>query len=373
MFIDNDQEFNSLLKKLLSKDVVALDTEFHWTKTYSPIPALLQIADDEDVYLVDLPLVKDYKLFKELLEKPEIVKLFHSCDQDMLLIDLMCGARPTSLFDTQLAAAVCGDTDNLHSYAKLVKLYLDIELSKGCQRSDWLARPLSEKQLRYAEADVTHLYKLYPILKEKLETLNRLDWVYEDTSIYAGDDFYTPLPDRDIYRKIKGCGRLKRRNIAIVREVAEWREKQARKIDRRPRRVLSDKALLDMATKKPANPQALAKVYDIGSFTVQKNGTELLRLVEVALKLDENNLPPAIGGTAPSKEEEKVEKLLFQVLAEISEECKIAETVLSSRANLRSAVYRFFKRGEIKLDFLNNWRSELLAEKLTETLQNSKK
>ena len=373
MLIDNDQEFNSLLNKLLSKEVVALDTEFHWTKTYAPIPALLQIADDEGVYLVDLTLIKDYTLFKELLEKEKIVKLFHSCDQDMLILDHMCGARTTSIFDTQLAAAICGDTDNLHSYAKVVKLYLDTELSKGAQRSDWLARPLTDTQLKYAEADVTYLYRLYPILKEKLEKLNRLDWLYEDTSIYAGDDFYTPLPDREIYRKIKGCGRLKRRNIAIVREVAEWREKQARRIDRRPRRVLSDKALLDMATKKPANPQALVKVYDIGSFTVQKNGTELLRLIDVALKLDENDLPSAIAGTAPSKEEEKIEKLLFKVLAEVSEETKIAETVLASRSNLRSTVYRFFKRGEVKLDFLNTWRSELLAEKLTETLQNSKK
>ncbi|MEO1794260.1 MAG: ribonuclease D, partial [Pseudomonadota bacterium] len=230
--------------RLAAHPFVTVDTEFLRESTYWPVLCLIQLASAEEALIVD-PLADGIDLapFYELMSAASTTKVFHAARQDVEIVHHQAGIIPAPLFDTQVAAMVCGFGDSI-SYVNLVRTVTNIGLDKGARFTDWSRRPLSEKQLSYALADVTHLRDVYLYLVARLEETGRAGWLAEEMAVLTNPDTYLTKPE-DAWRRLK----LKvkdRRALAILMELAAWREAQAQSQNVPRNRVLKDDALYDI-------------------------------------------------------------------------------------------------------------------------------
>ncbi|WP_298918663.1 ribonuclease D [uncultured Algimonas sp.] len=243
-------------------DFVCLDTEFMRETTFYSILCLIQMATPDDEVIVD-PLAEGLDLapFVDLLMDDQLVKVMHAARQDMEIFYELCGKTvPGPIFDTQVAAMAAGFGDSV-GYGGLVKGRLGINLDKGARFTDWSRRPLSDKQLSYALADVTHLRDLFPDLVDELEDAGRLPWVMEEMAPQMEEDLYAFDPE-DAWQRLK-VRNPRKPYLAALRAAAAWREEQAIERDVPRRRVLKDDALYDLATQKPRDLDALGRLRGI--------------------------------------------------------------------------------------------------------------
>jgi len=259
--------------------------------TFYSILCLIQLATPDDEVIVD-PMAENINMspFVDLLLDDTIVKVMHAARQDMEIFYEICGNTvPGPIFDTQVAAMAAGFGDSV-GYSGLVKGRLGISLDKGARFTDWSHRPLSDKQLSYALADVTHLRDLFPPMVDELEEAGRLPWVMEEMATQMDDSLYTFDPE-------EAWKRLKVRNprkpyLAALRAAAAWREQEAIDRDVPRRRVLKDDAIYDLATQKPRTRDALGKLRGIPrGFERSKAAKSLISKMNEALKDAENYAP----------------------------------------------------------------------------------
>jgi len=273
-------------------DFVCIDTEFMRESTFFSILCLVQVATVEEDAIID-PLADGIDLtpLKELLMDKSITKVLHAARQDMEIFYRICGAVPGPIFDTQIAGMAIGLGDSA-GYGALVKDRLDISLDKGARFTDWSRRPLSEKQLSYALADVTHLRDLYPDVVSELEEKGRLKWVMEEMSQHENETLYTFEPE-DAWQRLKLRGH-KKPYLAALKAAAAWRERQAIKKDIPRRRVLKDDAMYDLAQQRPRTLEALAKLRGIPrGFEKSSSATGLVESLGAAVDNAAEYAPPA--------------------------------------------------------------------------------
>jgi ribonuclease D len=226
-------------------DYVTVDTEFLRETTYWPKLCLLQVATEDEAVLID-PLTDGLSLvpFFTLLTNPKVVKVFHAARQDIEIFVKLTGKVPENIFDTQVAASVCGYGDSV-SYDNLVRSVTGVELDKSSRFTDWSARPLSEKQRLYAVADVTHLRDIYKSLVEQVDKTGRWYWVEDELSVLRSIDTYVVQPE-NAWERLRA--KLNRpRDVAALQQLAAWREKRAQDSDQPRSRVLKDDALIELA------------------------------------------------------------------------------------------------------------------------------
>jgi len=273
-------------------DFVCIDTEFMRESTFFSILCLIQVATAEDQAIID-PLADGIDLapLKELLLDQDITKVLHAARQDMEIFYRICDAVPAPIFDTQIAGMAIGLGDSA-GYSALVKARLEINLDKGARFTDWSRRPLSDKQLSYALADVTHLRDLYPGVLSELEEQGRLDWVMEEMSQHMDENLYTFEPE-DAWQRLKLRGN-KKHYLASLKAAAAWRERQAIKKDIPRRRVLKDDAIYDLAQQRPRTLVALAKLRGIPrGFEKSSSAQGLVDSISAAIENAETYAPPA--------------------------------------------------------------------------------
>ena len=273
-------------------DFVCIDTEFMRESTFFSILCLVQVATVEEDAIID-PLAKDIDLtpLKELLMDDSITKVLHAARQDMEIFYRICGAVPGPIFDTQIAGMAIGLGDSA-GYSALVKDRLNINLDKGARFTDWSRRPLSEKQLSYALADVTHLRDLYPDVLTELEDKGRLNWVMEEMSQHMDENLYTFEPE-EAWQRLKLRGN-KKQYLAALKAAAAWRERQAIKKDIPRRRVLKDDAMYDLAQQRPRTIEALAKLRGIPrGFEKSSSASSLVESISAAVDNANEYAPPA--------------------------------------------------------------------------------
>jgi len=273
-------------------EFVCIDTEFMRESTFYSILCLVQVATAEEDAIID-PLADGLDLtpLKELLMDKSITKVLHAARQDMEIFYRICDAVPGPIFDTQIAGMALGLGDSA-GYGALVKDRLDISLDKGARFTDWSRRPLSEKQLSYALADVTHLRDLYPDVLNELEEKGRLKWVMEEMSQHENENLYTFEPE-DAWQRLKLRGN-KKPYLAALKAAAAWRERQAIKKDIPRRRVLKDDAMYDLAQQRPRTLEALAKLRGIPrGFEKSSTATDLVESLSAALDNAAEYAPPA--------------------------------------------------------------------------------
>jgi len=263
-WVADDRALAGLVSRLRSEATYALDTEFMAERSYWPQLCLVQLAWNGEVALVD-PFACDVRALAEVFEQPATM-VTHAGSADLPIIDRACGARPTQLFDTQLAAGFIGLGQP--SLVTLVSKVLGIELDKGEQLTDWTRRPLPAAAKRYAVGDVAHLLPLAGAIRERLAERGRIDWAEAEMELLLQTPARAPDPDV-AWWKIKGARSLRGERACIAQAVAAWRERRAQELDRPPRFVLSDLTLAALVQRPPSNADELRRIRGAGSLPKQ--------------------------------------------------------------------------------------------------------
>ena len=287
--ITTTADLETFCAKILGQPFVAVDTEFMRETTYWPKLCLIQAATPDDEAVID-PLAPglDLEPFLQILRDESIVKVFHAARQDVEIFHNL-KAMPRPLFDTQVAAMAGGYGEQI-AYDALVRNMLKIELDKSSRFTDWARRPLTENQLTYALADVTHLAALYPRLKSRLEDEGRVAWVADDMKSLADPALYDVSPE-NAWRRLKPR-KQSPRYLSVYRAVAEWREKTAQLRDQPRGRILKDDAIDELASQAPTDATQMERLRSVPKgFAGSRFGPELLETIREALRDPEATAP----------------------------------------------------------------------------------
>ncbi len=312
---------------------VAVDTEFMRETTYWPRLCLIQAAAPGAEAVID-PLAPDIDLtpFLEILRDVRIEKVFHAARQDVEIFHNL-GAVPSPLFDTQIAGMAAGFGEQI-AYDALVRQILRIDLDKSSRFTDWARRPLSDAQLTYALADVTHLASLYPMLRERLEKAGRLPWVTEEMAAITDPALYDMEPE-SAWKRLKPR-RHTARYLAVFRAVAAWRERTAQARDQPRGRILKDDAIDELAAQAPVDAEGLGRLRSVPKgFAGSRFGPDLLEAIRAALKDPEGYAPVIARNTAPvSPAAGAVVELLKVLLKARAEDAGVASKLIATVSDL---------------------------------------
>lgn len=356
-WIDSDQQLASLCKDLQQNKLLAADTEFIRTDTFYPNLALIQLSDGADVWLLDVLAINEFEPLRKLFSDPERTFIFHACLEDLEVLEHALSLVPENLFDTQLAAGLANVGYSM-GYARLVQAMLDIDVGKNETRSDWMRRPLSKSQIHYAAEDVIHLHELYTALGEKLAQANRLDWLEEETQALR-DMVASRSEIADYYLRIKGAWRLEPRSMAVLRRLAEWREQEARDLNRPRGRVVQDAVLLELASRMPTSMSDLNKTGALSPGASKRWGHQIVALVEQA----QSDSPPEPLPIPLSRSETSILKSLRQQLYDIAEEQGIPSEFLCNKKELEHIIRSALDgRTQWPERFQQGWRCDLTTE-----------
>ena len=362
-FVTEPAALEALLEAMAGARYLPLDTEFVRERTYYPRLALLQIATDETVWLVDPLSGIDLSAFWHALVTTEVPVILHAGDQDLDLILSAAGRLPRHVFDTQIAAELLGIGGQM-SYAALVEALLGVSLDKAEKRSDWLARPLSPQQISYAVQDVAQLHALYPLLHSRLAEACRLDWMAEESRRQVEPARFTPSDD-ERWKKVRGVQTLNRAGLAVLRELAAWREQRARERDRPRRWIWGDQAMLDLAhaivrEKPPATSGRIEALLARGKSPLAKDA-EARRAVatDVAAALAEppDHWPRLPRPPALPPEQRELLKSWQHQLARTATETGITGSRLATSAELKQHLANPDRPSRLT----RGWRAALLA------------
>jgi len=293
--VTTNERLAELCRDWQEKPYLAMDTEFIRTTTFYPHVGLIQInSGGQTNYLVDPLPISGWQAFQTLMRNPAITKVFHSCSEDLQVFMAAMDVVPAPVFDTQIAASLLNQGFGI-SYQNLVNARLGIELPKGETRSDWLQRPLTETQCQYAALDVDCLPEIYLAQREALVQQGRLSWLEEDCDTLLQQYRQEMLGDfSTFYQNIKGAWQLNRRQLAILRELANWRELRARKRDKPRNWIIRDRNLIDIARRMPERIEQIAGMEGIGKQFLRFEAPELLALVSDAAAIPESQYPGAL-------------------------------------------------------------------------------
>lgn len=346
---------------------VALDTEFMRVDTFYPIAGLIQIGDGQSAFLIDPLTVTQWQPFAQLLENPAVTKVLHACSEDLEVLLRLTGSLPAPLFDTQLAAGYLNLGFSM-GYSRLVQAVLNLDLPKGETRSDWLQRPLSETQVSYAAEDAVHLAELFRTLQPQL-CEEKYAWVLEDGAELVAQ-LRREVDPRELYREGKLAWKLSPAQLAVLRELYAWREREARARDVPRNRILREPSLWPLAKTQPDNLAALAKIEDMHPRTVRQDGETLLQLLQDAARLPAAQWPEALPEPLPIEAAAILKRLRAIGQAE-GERLNIAPELMLRKKTLEALLKSGYPDGPYQLpDSLRGWRRERLGQSLLDSLAN---
>ena len=361
-YIANQENLEAFVRRARSSAVLAVDTEFLREKTYYANLCLLQLATDTEVAVVDPFAVDDLKVLVPLLEDPAIMKLFHAAGQDLEILYRELGVLPSPVFDTQVAAALLGHTQQI-GYGPLVHSVCGVSLKKSDSFTDWSRRPLSDSQLDYAADDVIYLPKMYRIMRERLEAKGRLDWLDNDFAALSDPANYVcDVASR--FKRLKRVGQLNRRQLSAAREVASWRELTAQARDLPRKWVLTDEQVVEACRREARTIDELFMVRGMR----EKLCTRDARAVVAALVRGLDAPPeqwPELDKSLKSEPNVDAELDLMEALVRLrARENDIAMQTLASHGEL-ARVARGYRTD---IDVLKGWRRAIIGEELLDLL-----
>ena len=295
-WIRDDQSLAEHCRDWHQLPFVAVDTEFMRVDTFYPKAGLIQIGDGQRAFLIDPLLIGNWQPLADLLEDSGVVKVLHACSEDLEVLLRLTGKLPQPLFDTQLAAGYLNLGFSM-GYSRLVQEVLGIELPKGETRSDWLQRPLSETQVSYAAEDAVHLAELFSVLRPRLSD-DKYAWVLEDGAELVAA-LRREVEPESLYRDVKLAWKLAPQQLAVLRELCAWREREARNRDVPRNRILKEHSLWPMAKSQPNNLSALAKIDEMHPRTIRQDGECLIQLIKRAASLPAEQWPAPLPEPLP--------------------------------------------------------------------------
>lgn len=348
----------------------ALDTEFVGERTYYPKLELIQVASREQVALIDCRAVENLKPFFEILSNRRIQKVLHAAQQDVELFEGLTGELPGSVIDTQIASALAGYGAQV-GYAQLAEKLLGVALEKSETLSNWSHRPLSKAQLAYAVDDVRYLLPLYEKLRARLTELDRWDWVKEECERVQNLNRGLTVAPEEAYLRVRGRGSLRPRALAVLRELAAWREMAARERDKPRVSIARDEALVEIARRSPTSVSSLRNLRAVRAREVERRASEVVDRINAALALPKEEWPQQPPAQGPSPAPGVVE-LLQAVVREHADEQSIAPSMLATQAELQQLVARHLAgNGADQLRVMQGWRRTIVGADLIGVLEGS--
>lgn len=356
-YIDTPEALNALCGKLAAAEWLTVDTEFVRERTYFPQLCLVQIGSPEHLACIDPLRLDDLTPLFALLRDPGITKVFHAARQDLELFFQLMGEVPAPIFDTQIAAALCGWADQV-GYATLVQDICDASVDKSHARTDWSRRPLDPEAISYAVDDVRYLRDIYARLRERLVELGRDTWVAPENAALAEPALYMPAPDT-AWRRIRGQQKLRPAQRGRLAALAAWREREAIERNRPRKWLIKDEVLLDIARRNPADREALMKIRGMSDGQAGRHADALLNVLASAA--GDIDAPPIPGRLTPAQE--AVADLMTAVVRMKSAEQNISQAQLATRKDLDALI-----RGDTDIALLKGWRRAALGEMLLQLL-----
>ena len=362
MYISTNEDLCAFCERARAFDAVAIDTEFLRERTFHPRLCLVQVATEDECAVIDPIVIEDLAPLAALMADSSTLKVFHACSQDMEVLDHALGAVPAPIFDTQVAAAFLGERMQV-SYNGLVHAFCGVTLPKTESLTDWSRRPLTLEQVEYAVDDVRWLIKAYRAIEARLAALGRTSWVRDEIRPLADPAHYRADP-RAAFKRVKRINACTRRQLAVARELAAWREGRAERHDIPRKWIMSDEVLLALCKRAPKTADDFRHI----------RGTEQLseRDVEAALaaisrgrRCPAENLP-SIGKPkrSPAPEQESVVDLMYALIRLVAERSGVATPLIASRDDLLDYIDH-----PTRSSLREGWRFELVGTLLDDLLR----
>lgn len=361
--ITTTDELDLLVEQCLAADCVAVDTEFVWERTYYPGLGLIQVAIEDDVSLIDTVAVPDLSAFGQVLSAPNVTKIIHDALQDLTILVRACGGQPVAIFDSRLAAGFSGMASTI-SLSGVVDNVLGIELDKGATRTDWLKRPLSERQLIYAADDVKYLCEIRRVLRERADERGLLEW--QDAELRRYDDplIYRDRPIEEQFERVKGAGGLSARERAVLRELTAWREQTARRRDRPRGHIIPDKALVDLARRQPRLPGELRGTDSLSPRAAQRYSQEIISATARGQEVPDSDCPQPPPRSRRRDELKEQSDALLQKIRQYAEAKDLDPALLGSRADITRFVGELMRGDTPTAEdhaLMRGWRHEFIG------------
>jgi ribonuclease D len=355
--ITRNEELADVCARLATAPYVAVDTEFMREQTFWPKLCLVQIAANGIEILIDSQALDlDLSPLFDLMINEKVLKVFHSARQDIEIVHHLAGVIPHPIFDTQVAAMVCGFGEAV-SYSMLVKRLLNRNLDKTSRFTDWSRRPLSDRQLTYAIGDVTYLRDLYPKLKAQLDQSERASWLNEEMAVLTDPATYQLHPEQ-AWKRLKM--RIKTpKSLAVLMELAAWREREAQTQDVPRARILKDEALYDIASQTPRTQEDLGSLRTLhNGFARSMRGRAVLEAVGRGLERDPKTIPPIERGEPMPPEAQAVVDLLRVLLKARAGSHGVAPKLIATSDELEEIA----RSDDTDVPVLRGWRKKLFGD-----------
>ncbi len=355
--ISDTPSLAAFCERLSHAEFVTVDTEFMRERTYWPQLCLVQLGGPDEARAVD-PLAPGIDLAPlfDLLANPKVLKVFHAARQDVEIFLKATGAVPTPLFDTQVAAMVCGFGDSV-GYETLVSQLARARIDKSMRFTDWSLRPLSERQVQYALADVTHLRVAYEKLASMLSTNGRAEWLAQETLELADPATYRTDPE-DAWRRLKPRS-TSPKFLILLKELAAWREREAQDRDLPRQRVIRDESLTEIAAHAPVSIEELGRTRGLGKGLVEgKMGQAILEVVARARAIPDGDAPVPPDRPDLPRGLGPVVDLLKVLLKMKCDEHGVAQKLVANSADVEAIA----ADDDAQVPALVGWRRELFGE-----------
>ncbi|MDI9591357.1 MAG: ribonuclease D [Acidobacteriota bacterium] len=360
MYISQFDELSAFCERVGSARTLAVDTEFLRERTYYPKLCLIQVATHDESASIDPLVLDDLSPLRDLLVDDRITKVIHACSQDLEVILDFFGVMVSPVFDTQLAAAFLGLRQQV-GYGVLVERYTGVHLPKADSLTDWSRRPLDAEQLAYAEDDVRFLPGIYDAMMTQLVAKNRLGWLMPEMGALTDRSRFERAPER-AYLHLRRSASLTRRQLAVAREVAAWRERRAAARDVPRKWVIPDEILVEVSKRCPRTVDRLRRIRGTDGLSA-RDAEELARAVRKGMALDLEDLPVPRRRERASAEAEGAIDLMYALLRVVADKAGVAPQLIATRDDLVDLVL-----GREGCRLATGWRHELAGRPLERLL-----
>ena len=378
--IEDEISLQKLCQQYNEADVLAIDTEFVRTRTLYPKLGLLQIFDGKQLALIDPIAINDLTPFWQLLTNENIVKVLHACSEDLEVFLTSANCKPVNLIDSQIIMSFLGHGLSI-GYAAMVEHFTGVALDKSESRTDWTKRPLTQKQLDYASADVDYLFQLYPKLLAEIEQVGRLDYAKQETQLLIERKF-TPIDEDNLYRQMKMVYRLNSKQLNILQHLTRWRFQQAKKRDLPIGFVAKDHTLMAIAQYNPQNIEEMNKLQGAELLDIRHKGKAMLSIVKSASQTGESDYPAKITRLDEYPGYKQIFKTVKAFIVAIAEKNSLAIENLASKKQINQFLTWHFNVNDVRalnssvearlpnVDILSGWRNELFGQTLQAFVDN---
>ena len=372
LLITQNDELQRFCNRAKDQAFLYLDTEFVRTRTLRPKLGLIQAYDGHEVVLIDPLADLDLEPFWQLLTIESITKVLHSCSEDLEVFKYAASRQPTPLFDTQIATALLGEGSSL-GYAALALKLLDVHVDKGATRTDWVARPLSEQQLAYAAKDVLYLKPIAEQLIERLKEREIYNYVLEEGQLLSAKRNADKVPET-VYQDVKNAWRLNSQELAILQQLAAWRQIQAQEKDLALNFVVKEPTMFAIARAKPQSMNELRQIVGILPQECRRHGSTILDIVEQGLAVPVAEQPAPLVRLVDFHGYKGMYSTLKDVIAQAASDNDLPVESIASKRQINQLLSWCWKLSDeqkattLKPDLLVGWREAIVGEQLLAAL-----